>query len=208
MLASVDATALLGAWCTTISVAFVWPQVWRVWRHDTTHGLSPFATVHNIVGSNNWFVYGVLIGRPAGWLANVSFTAAMTMIALAQIRHKVMNPWLLAAGFAVSGLASWAAAAVSTPLAGWLAIATSTSAMAPQFLHVVRTHNLHGISIPSMVLTVTSSFSWLSYGVAIGDPLFVIPQLLFIPANSYILLRAHRWHSDPVALGHGAGRPG
>lgn len=204
MLASIGVASILGPWCTAISVAFVWPQVWRVWRHDTTHGLSPFATVHNIVGSNNWFVYGVLIGRPAGWLANVSFTSAMTMIAIVQIRHKVMKPSLLAAGFGFSALASGAAASVSTPLAGWLAIATSTSAMAPQFLHVVRTHNLHGISIPSMVLTVTSSVSWLSYGVAIGDPLFVIPQLLFIPANSYILLRAHRWHSDPVAATHGA----
>ena len=204
MLASIGFVTLLGAWCTTISVAFVWPQVWRVWRHDTTLGLSPFATVHNIVGSNNWFVYGVLIGRPAGWLANVSFTAAMTMIALAQIRHRTMRASWLAAGFAASAVLSWGAASISTPAAGWLAIATSTTAMAPQFVHVVRTHNLHGISIPSMVLTVTSSFSWLSYGVAIGDPLFVIPQLLFIPANGYILLRAHRWHSEPRALAHGA----
>jgi len=30
---------IFGAWCVALSFAFIWPQVWRAVRHDTSHGL-------------------------------------------------------------------------------------------------------------------------------------------------------------------------
>jgi len=40
---------LLGLWCTALSVAFVWPQVARVYRQHTVDGIAPNGTLHGAV---------------------------------------------------------------------------------------------------------------------------------------------------------------
>ena len=54
---------LVAAVCLALSVAFVWPQVVRVYRLGTVEGLSPRGTLHGIAGNCTWLVYGFLRGN-------------------------------------------------------------------------------------------------------------------------------------------------
>jgi uncharacterized protein with PQ loop repeat len=67
--------------------------------------------------------------------------------------------------------------------------------MFPQFVHVMRTHDLHGLSVPSLRILVTSCVSWFLYGIFIGELFYWLPQLVLIPANAYILMKATRWRT-------------
>jgi len=184
---------ILGAWCTTLSIVFIWPQVWRVWSARTTAGLSPLATVNNIVASNLWLAYGLAVNRPAGWIANVSFTAATTAVAAALIRDRAMVRGQLVAAYAVSSALIAMTLAVSTAAVAWGAILLGITSMVPQFLRVWRADNLSGISLASMSILMVSCASWAIYGVVADVILYTVPQLLFIPANGYITVRAARW---------------
>lgn len=190
---------LFGAWCTTLTIVFIWPQVWRVWSENTTEGLSPTATVTNVVSSNLWLAYGLAMDRPAGWVANVSFTAALTAIGLAQIRDRTMPGRHLAGAQVASLAAIGATLSISTDAVAWAAIAIGIGATVPQFLHVVRTRDLSGISLPSMAILLASCVSWAIYGLVADVILYTIPQFLIIPANGYITVRAVLWRRSAAA---------
>ena len=53
-------TQFFQVWCIGLGLAFIWPQVWRAVRHDTSHGISPFGLIHGLVGSALWLTYGLL----------------------------------------------------------------------------------------------------------------------------------------------------
>ena len=76
-----------GVWCTVSNIAFVWPQVWRTVRHDTTHGISPFATLHGMVGAALWFTYGLQEAIPAMWVSNASFLMAQSIMGAVMLRN-------------------------------------------------------------------------------------------------------------------------
>jgi uncharacterized protein with PQ loop repeat len=71
---------IFGAWCVALSLAFIWPQVWRAVRHDTSHGISPFALMHGLVGSALWFSYGVIQSDIGVWFSNTSLIIAQSII--------------------------------------------------------------------------------------------------------------------------------
>ena len=54
-----DWMRLLGLCCTALSVAFVWPQVARVYRQHTVDGIAPNGTLHGAVASGLWMLYGL-----------------------------------------------------------------------------------------------------------------------------------------------------
>ena len=194
-LSSVDWKDAFGWWCTCTSVAFIWPQVFRSFRHDTTQGISPLGCVYAIVGSNVWFFYSFWQHIPAGYAANVAFTAAQSLIAYVLIRHAKMSWAYFLSFFAASVLISVVSYGISIDVLGWAAIIMSVTGAVPQFAHVVKTHDLHGLSVPSLSILVTSCVSWFLYGFFINEVYYWIPQVLFIPMNSFILWKAHTWHS-------------
>lgn len=185
--------SFLGAWCVALSVAFIWPQVWRTMRHDTSHGISPFALMHGLVGSSMWLSYGLVQHDVAVWSSNCSFMVAQSLIISVTYRHgKVPGHILLRVAIAIvavivgfTQMPSW--------LIGYIAIAISGSSVVPQLLHVIRTENLHGISISSYGLTIISSSSWLIYGFVVSDPMLSIQNFFVIPIFVYIIMKAWRW---------------
>jgi uncharacterized protein with PQ loop repeat len=173
-----------------------------VYRHNSTHGLSPLGNAYGILGSNVWFAYSWYLDRPAGWWANVSFTIASSLIGIQLIRHKSMKPIMLFGAFAIAGAVVLPVHQINVEAVGWAAIILSVTGTAPQFIHVIRTHNLHGISVLSYSILVTSCVSWMSYGFMLHDPIYWYPQLIFVPANSYILFKAASWHRKHSEVAH------
>lgn len=185
-----------GIWCTVVSLMFVWPQVWRSVRHDTTHGISGVSVVHGLAGSVLWFVYGVSMNRVPIWFSNASFIVSQCIIIAVLFRQDRVRTTLVA-GY---GLSLAVVLAVLGPIsAAWVgaaAIAVSASSLVPQVLHVARTDNLHGISISSWVITIVSAASWMSYGWMLDDPIMSTINYITIPMMIYVVVRAASWRID------------
>ena len=182
-------------WCITFGLAFIWPQVWRAVRHDTSHGISPFGLMHGLVGSSLWLTYGILQGDIAIWFANSSFIIAQSIIISVVYRHgKIPRVVLIRVGTALAALALLLTQISATPV-GFIAIVISGSSIIPQLIHVIRTENLHGISISSYLLTIVNCTSWLLYGFYVDDPMVSAQNFIAIPIFVYITVKAARWRS-------------
>ena len=182
-------------WCIALGLGFIWPQVWRAVRHDTSHGISPFGLMHSLVGSSLWLTYGLLEGDVAIWFSNVSFLVAQSVIISVVYRHgKIPRQVLIQVGAALLALALLLTLDSATPV-GFVAIAISGSSIIPQLIHVIRTENLHGISISSYLLTIVNCTSWLLYGFYVQDPMVSAQNFFAIPIFVYITAKAARWRS-------------
>ena len=164
-------------------------------RHDTSHGISPFGLMHSLVGSALWLTYGLLEGDVAIWFSNVSFIVAQSIIISVVYRHgKIPRVVLIQVGAALAALALLLTQVSATPV-GFVAIAISGSSIVPQLIHVIRTENLHGISISSYLLTIVNCSSWLLYGFYVKDPMVSAQNFFAIPIFVYITVKAARWRS-------------
>ena len=180
---------LHGLWCTTLSLAFVWPQVARVYRQHTVDGIAPNGTLHGAVASGLWMLYGLARGDVAISAANAAVVAAMALIAAPQIRYGTLTrrkAAITAAGVVVVG----GIALASSPAAvGWLAIAAGATSVLPQTVHVLRAPTLDGVSVPMYALLCLTTVSWAAYGVGVGDPLVVATNLLVLPCAALVMSR-------------------
>jgi MtN3 and saliva related transmembrane protein len=182
-------------WCITFGLAFIWPQVWRAVRHDTSHGISPFGLMHGLVGSSLWLTYGILQSDIAIWFANSSFIIAQSIIISVVYRHgKIPRVVLIRVAASLVALALLLTQISATPV-GFIAIAISGSSIIPQLIHVIRTENLHGISISSYLLTIVNCTSWLLYGFYVDDLMVSAQNFIAIPIFVYITAKAARWRS-------------
>ena len=194
----------LGAWCVTLSFAFIWPQVWRVVRHDTSHGISPFGLLHGLVGSALWLSYGVIQHDVAVWFSNSSFIVAQSIIIAVTYRHgRIPRIVIVRIAIAVPaillGFTQMPAAAV-----GYIAIAVSGSSIFPQLVHVIKADNLHALSIASYGLTAISCQSWMIYGFVVHDPMVSAQNFVTVPIFLYMIYKACKWRIEnnvPI-LGH------
>jgi uncharacterized protein with PQ loop repeat len=151
--------------------------------------------MHSLVGSALWLTYGLLEGDVAIWFSNISFLIAQSIIISVVYRHgKIPRTVLIQVGAALAALALLLTQVSATPV-GLVAIAISGSSIIPQLIHVIRTENLHGISISSYLLTIVNCTSWLLYGFYVQDPMVSAQNFFAIPVFVYITAKAARWRS-------------
>ena len=151
--------------------------------------------MHSLVGSALWLTYGLLEGDVAIWFSNVSFIVAQSIIISVVYRHgKIPRVVLIRVGAALTVLALLLTQVSATPV-GFVAIAISGSSIVPQLIHVIRTENLHGISISSYLLTIVNCSSWLLYGFYVKDPMVSAQNFFAIPIFVYITVKAARWRT-------------
>jgi len=184
---------IMGVWCTFTSLIFIWPQVWRMVRHDTSHGISPFSVAHGLVGSALWFTYGVSMDRHAIWISNGQFITAQIIIISVLYRHKSMSVALMAKFAAALAALLLITIPVSPAVVGWMATTVSVTSLMPQVVHVVKTENLHGISVGSWLMTIMSASSWMVYGWMLDDVIMSVINYFTIPMMIFIMMKAIRW---------------
>lgn len=192
---------IFGAWCVALSFAFIWPQVWRAVRHDTSHGLSPFALMHGLVGSALWFSYGVIQSDVAVWFSNTSFIIAQSIIISVVYRHGHIPRQVLIRLAIAMVIIPLGFTQVPSAVVGFIAIAISGSSTFPQVFHVAKTDNLHGISLASYGMTIISCSSWLAYGFVVHDPMISAQNFVTIPLFVYIMAKAWKWrvaNNEPI----------
>ena len=185
-----------GAWCVAISLAFVWPHVWRCFRHDTTHGISTFATLHGMTGASMWIAYGFAQSNIAMWSSNISYVAAQTMIGTVLARHGRMGRGAVLCCASLVTLFLVVGLATSSSVIGWTGIAVSSSGMIPVVIHVRRASSLHGISILSWATTVVAATSWAVLGFLIDDPIIIYTNYFTVPLMMYVIVKTVSWRRE------------
>ena len=183
----------MGVWCSFTSLIFIWPQVWRMVRHDTSHGISPFSVAHGLVGSALWFTYGISMSRYAIWISNGQFITAQIIIISVLYRHKSMSIASMAKFAAALGALLLITIPVSPSVVGWMATTVSITSLMPQVVHVIKTENLHGISVVSWLMTIMSAASWMVYGWMLNDVIMSVINYFTIPMMIFIMMKAVRW---------------
>jgi uncharacterized protein with PQ loop repeat len=173
--------AVLGCLAATLSIAVVWPQVWRSCRHRRTLGLSP-TSAWLAVGLNVcWLTFGALTGDPAQMITNAVVgtgnTAVLAALLLTQ-PHLRTRRMLLRTAAGAACLVALAAvsvltvavlgaqpAAVAAALSSVIAVVGSIAAL-PQPLRLLRdrSQDVSGLSVARWRLGAGSCASWTSYG--------------------------------------------
>jgi len=173
--------AALGCLAATLSIAVVWPQVWRSCRHRRTLGLSP-TSAWLAVGLNVcWLTFGALTGDPAQMIANAVVgagnAAVLTALLLTQpglrTRRALVRTAAGAAGLVALAAGSVLAVtvlgarplAVAAALSSVIAVVGSLAAL-PQPLRLLRdrTQDVSGLSLARWRLGAGAAASWTGYG--------------------------------------------
>ncbi|MFM7094589.1 MAG: PQ-loop domain-containing transporter [Actinomycetota bacterium] len=183
-------TNLLGLVASTLSMLFIWPQVFRVYRNDTVEGLAPLGALQGMSGSILWSIYGLSQSDMPLFGSNLLLSIAIALLGIAMMRHGVLSRGTLVGvivGVLGTGLV---ATAISTSVVGILAFAIGASSVLPQTFKVLRDPDLDGVSVSSNSLLFVTSSAWLTYGLAISDTLVWLPNLLVIPCSALIVAKA------------------
>ena len=184
-----DGLQLLGLWCTALSVAFVWPQVARVYRQRTVEGIAPNGTLHIAAAASLWMIYGIARADLAISVANAAVVVAMVLIASQQIRYGALTARTAALTAIAIAVVAGGALAISPNVVGWLAIAAGATSALPQTFHVLRAPSLHGVSVPTYALLCITAVSWTAYGFGVGDPLVIVTNMVVLPCAALVLAR-------------------
>ncbi|MCF6743714.1 PQ-loop repeat-containing protein [Blastococcus sp. KM273128] len=174
-------SAVLGILAATLSIAVVWPQVWRSCRHRRTLGLSPTSAWLAVALNLSWLAFGLLSGDPVQIVTNavVGTGNAAVLVALLLTQPRLRAPRVLLrtapsaavlaalaggvlAGAALLGTDPAAAAA----LLGGVASVVGAAAALPQPVSLLRdrTQDLSGLSPARWWLGSGSCAAWTGYG--------------------------------------------
>jgi uncharacterized protein with PQ loop repeat len=192
-----DLASVLGPVCTVMAVSLIWPQVIRIYKLNSVEGVSSFGTLHGLSACTLWTMYAVSKGIVPLIVSNAAIGAALLMIGLAQVRHKVLPAVHLIGALVVFGVVGLAALSVSVNLAGWIAIVIGVTSILPQTLHAARAPDLSAVSLPTYGLIASSAVLWCIYGSLIGDPLLVTTNALICPCGAFIAVKA--WQAQRIA---------
>jgi uncharacterized protein with PQ loop repeat len=87
------------------------------------------------------------------------------------------------------------------PLIGYIGTALVVGAYAPQISHLWTEHCSAGISERAYAIWVLASALFLAHSIAIGDPVFMVTQLVNLVALAIILVLARRFR-DQICAAH------
>jgi uncharacterized protein with PQ loop repeat len=190
--------AVSGTIATMLGVAFIWPQVVRVYRKKSVEGVAPLGTVISIAGTIMWLVYGVATESVPMILSNLNIEIAFLFLAAYLVHKNALPLWAPLATFVGTFVFSIAVVQYSVTLLGVAGVVIGTPAIFPQFWRAVRSPRLYGVSVVSFTLLATMGVGWFTYGLTIGDPVVSYPNLVLIPCSSFIAWKAWRSHHDSM----------
>ena len=185
---------MVGFFATATSVAFIWPQVVRVFVKNSTEGISPPSFLQGCSGSLMWTIYG--LNKPEGQVAlsNGLLVIALSLILFVCVKHEKIR-WsipvftLIAVFIAGSVIANY-----SITLMGWCTVAIGAPAIIPQVVRVYRTEQLYGVSAAMYGLHSICCLPWLIYGAMIDDWFVSLPNIIGTLGAFYIWVRAVKSH--------------
>ena len=170
---------VLGAVGVVLNQVFIWPQVVRGLR--TVEGVAALTVLGGLLARATWTVYGAVLGDLALVLGNVTVTVGFLLLLVLLVRAADRPVPLVGGGVAVA-LAVLAASLAGGLVLGWVAVVTAAVVNLPQMVRaLLDPHRLAGVSVPTYLLVAAASSCWLSYGVAVHEPLISAPHYVLLP---------------------------
>jgi len=190
---TMDVSAISGTVATLLGIAFIWPQVIRVYARQSVEGIAPSAHLIGLTGTPMWFTYAITTDSLPMILSNLNIEIAIIALMVMLVRKKAIALWKPLAAFVATAVFCSVFAFISPTAIGIAGIVIGTPAIIPQVWRAVRTKHLFGVSVVSNVLLASMGAGWFVYGLSIGDPVVSYPNLVLVPSASYIAWRA--WQS-------------
>lgn len=197
---------LAGALASLLGVAFIWPQVIRVYAKRSVEGVAPMGPIIGLSGTLMWLTYGIATSSTPMIVSNFNIEVAFVALIAMLVRKGAVALWVPVATFVVTAVFCLVAVQYSATIIGVAGVLIGTPAIFPQLLRAIRTKHLYGVSASSNVLLASMGSSWFVYGISIGDPVVSYPNLILVPSASFIAWRAatsHR-HRDDAIVATGA----
>ncbi|MFZ9843844.1 MAG: PQ-loop domain-containing transporter [Ilumatobacteraceae bacterium] len=191
--------AVSGTIATMLGVAFIWPQVVRVYSKRSVEGIAPLGTIISIAGTIMWLVYGVATESVPMIFSNTNIEIAFLFLAAYLVRKNALPLWAPFVAFVGTLIFSIVVVRYSVTALGLAGVFIGTPAIFPQFWRAVRTPRLFGVSVVSFTLLATMGTGWFVYGLTIGDPVVSYPNLILVPCSSYIAWKAWRSHHHSMS---------
>jgi len=191
--------AVSGTIATMLGVAFIWPQVIRVYAKKSVEGVAPLGTIISIAGTIMWLIYGVATESIPMVLSNLNIEIAFLFLAAYLVHKQALPLWAPILAFVGTLAFSLLIVQFSVTLLGLAGVFIGTPAIFPQFWRAVRTPRLYGVSVVSFTLLAMMGIGWFTYGLTIGDPVVSYPNLVLIPCSSYIAWKAWRSHHHSMS---------
>jgi len=185
---------IAGSVATMLGVAFIWPQVFRVYSKRSVEGVSPTSHLIGLSGTLMWLTYGVSIGSIPMMISNVNIELAILSLVVMLVRKRALPLWQPVGVFVVTTVFCAVFAVVAPAVIGVAGVIIGTPAIIPQVWRALRTPRLFGVSVSSNALLAAMGSGWFVYGLSIGDPVVSYPNLILIPSASYIAWRAWSSH--------------
>jgi uncharacterized protein with PQ loop repeat len=190
----VSITTVVGVFATCTSIAFIWPQVVRVFAKDSTEGISPPSFLQGCSGSLMWTIYGVNKPETQVAISNGLLVIALSAILFVCVKHKRIAWWVPVLTLAVVFILGSIIANYSMTMMGWCTVAIGAPAIIPQVVRVYRTEHLYGVSAAMYALLFVCCLTWLIYGAMINDWFVSLPNLVGTSGSLYIWYRAVQSH--------------
>ncbi len=191
-------SGVVGAIASMLGVAFIWPQVIRVYSKRSVEGVSGTSQLIGLTGTLMWLTYGITTDRVPMIVSNLNIEIAIIALMVMLVRKKALPLWQPVLAFTASAAFCIVFAFVSSTVIGVTGVIIGTPAIIPQVWRAIRTKYLFGVSVSSYVLLASMGTSWFLYGLAIDDPVVSYPNLVLIPSASFIAWRA--WSSHRASL--------
>ena len=191
--------AVSGTIATMLGVAFIWPQVIRVYAKKSVEGVAPLGTIISIAGTIMWLIYGVATESIPMVLSNLNIEIAFLFLAAYLVHKQALPLWAPILAFVGTLAFSLLIVQFSVTLLGLAGVFIGTPAIFPQFWRAVRTPRLYGVSVVSFTLLAMMGIGWFTYGLTIGDPVVSYPNLVLIPCSSFIAWKAWRSHHHSMS---------
>ena len=191
-------SGVVGTIASMLGVAFIWPQVVRVYSKQSVQGVSGTSHLIGLTGTLMWLTYGITTDRVPMIVSNLNIEIAIIALMVMLVRKKALPLWQPVLAFAASAVFCIVFAFVSSTVIGVTGVIIGTPAIIPQVWRAFRTKHLFGVSVSTNVLLTSMGIGWFLYGLAIDDPVVSYPNLVLIPSASFIAWRA--WSSHRASL--------
>ena len=196
--------AISGLVATACGMAFIWPQVFRIYRRQSVEGLSATTVLIGLVNPVFWTVFGYSTGRSLAVFANTNVGLAFILIVIRMSRMKAVNPFVAGAMFVSTVIYCLVMNQISPYVVGVTGLVVSTPMFLPQLWKAVRTQQLYGVSIWSNLLFSVQCGFWVVYGIEVEEWLYIYPNAILLPCGVVIAWRVVRSRrlSAGAAEGH------
>ncbi len=184
--------AISGSIATLCGIAFIWPQVIRIYQRQTVEGLSATTVLVGLINSVFWTVFGYSTGRSLAVFANANVGLAFVLIALQMARRKAINPIVASVMFVSTLIYCVVMNQISPYVVGVTGLVASTPMFLPQLWKAIRTNNLYGVSVWSNLLFSVQCGFWVVYGVEVGEWLYIYPNAVLLPCGIVIAWKVVR----------------